>query len=225
MPRGNNDVEAAELLARNSSVKDFQSPGHVHWRSNSNSDSEDNMKERRADSAYVSAYATPRKQANADPPRLLCVFSAKSEASLRAYLKLFPKFITTLLRSEGSLHDLAYTLGQRRSHFAYRLAATTDNLATLSDKIASLDTSQVGRTGDPVIAFVFTGQGAQHAYMVAKLRCWKIFNDTLLRAERRLFELGATWSLIEEFERPEPESHVSLFLNTYTPPSSGRNSY
>ena len=56
------------------------------------------------------------------------------------------------------IKDLSYTLGQRRTHFQYRAAATASSAAELKEK---LSLAKVSKTRDRVIAFVFTGQGAQ----------------------------------------------------------------
>ncbi|PHH61189.1 hypothetical protein CDD81_712 [Ophiocordyceps australis] len=105
------------------------------------------------------------------------VFSAKSERSLRANLVAF----ATHLKDHESSYDirsLAYTLLQRRSHFAYRVAFASHSLEGLRTQIlADLKEGdgrrfirpRMGSRGAPKILGIFNGQGAQYSRMGASL--------------------------------------------------------
>lgn len=84
--------------------------------------------------------------------------SAKSESSLSSYLSSFTEYLDTAPDSRDFLNDLSFTLGQRRTHYPYRVAATADSAAVLK---AKLSTAKASRVRDRVVVFVFTGQGVQ----------------------------------------------------------------
>lgn len=88
----------------------------------------------------------------------LYVLSAKSESSLTAYLGAFTEFLEAASGSSAFMKDLSFTLGQRRTHHPYRVAASADSVASLK---AQLVTTKPRKIRDRTIAFVFTGQGAQ----------------------------------------------------------------
>ena len=91
--------------------------------------------------------------------RRIYAFSAKSDISLSAYLSSFSHWLDEKSDTPEFLGDLAFTLGPRRSHFAYRFAAVADSVSSLQDHIRSFSKST--RSRPPVVAFIFTGQGAQ----------------------------------------------------------------
>lgn len=86
-------------------------------------------------------------------------FSAKSDISLSTYLSSFSHWLDETSDTPEFLDDLAFTLGPRRSHFPYRFAAVADSVSSLQDQIRSFSKST--RSRPPVVAFIFTGQGAQ----------------------------------------------------------------
>lgn len=86
-------------------------------------------------------------------------FSAKSDISLSTYLSSFSHWLDETSETPEFLRDLAFTLGPRRSHFPYRFAAVADSVSSLQDQIRSFSKST--RSRPPVVAFIFTGQGAQ----------------------------------------------------------------
>ncbi|KAK7702827.1 Type I Iterative PKS [Diaporthe eres] len=134
-------------------------------------------------------------------------FSAKSDISLSTYLSSFSQWLDEASDTPEFLDDLAYTLGPRRSHFAYRFAAVADSVSSLQDQIRSFSKST--RSRPPVVAFVFTGQGAQYAGMATELQCYKPFRDTIDEVEDHLRKLGATWSLKDELSQTGPDSRIN----------------
>ena len=94
-----------------------------------------------------------------ESPHIL-VFSANDESSLKAYCKS----ITTHLinpRVSISLHDLAYTLSERRTRHFYRSYIITSSTKIDHDEFIF----GKPRSNPPKIGFVFTGQGAQWSQM------------------------------------------------------------
>ena len=88
----------------------------------------------------------------------LFVFSAKTEKSLTSYLSSFQEYLEDVPESSDLVRELSYTLGQRRTHHAYRFSAVASTIASLESQLSA---NKPSRVKDHVIAFVFTGQGAQ----------------------------------------------------------------
>ncbi|KAJ4245071.1 hypothetical protein NW762_014282 [Fusarium torreyae] len=144
-----------------------------------------------------------------DATKRLYVFSAKSENSLAHYLSSFDQHLHSAESQNHSskfLKDLAYTLGQRRSHHPWRVAAVADSIQDLKTHLSAAKPKKIR---DRAVAFVFTGQGAQHAQMATGLDRFKVFSAAIDEAESQLKQLGASWSLKEELARPAPETRVN----------------
>ena len=139
-------------------------------------------------------------EAVAPQPRThhLLTISAKSEQALQAYAQRYLDFLTT--HPALDLADLAYTSQVGRSHFAHRLSVPATSVTQLQTLLSqyllspadvNLPTSQVpNHTKSPMIAFLFTGQGAQAVNMGRSLyETEPLFRatldecDALLRAE------------------------------------------
>ncbi|KAK7958473.1 polyketide synthase [Apiospora saccharicola] len=134
------------------------------------------------------------------------VFSAKSERSLLAYLSSFEEYLTEASRTDDFMENLSYTLGERRTQFPYRVSVVADSTTVLLEKISI---SKASRAKERVIAFVFTGQGAQYPRMAAELQRYKVFSRAIAVAEAHFREFGATWSLKEELQKPDSTSYIN----------------
>ncbi|PNY26666.1 Polyketide synthase [Tolypocladium capitatum] len=144
-----------------------------------------------------------------DSPRLFA-FSAKSEKSLSLYMSSFTSYVKNIssAATDTFMSDLSFTLGQRRTHFSHRLALAADCVEDLIQQLSSLSPSSISKAGvenEPLTAFIFTGQGAQHAKMAAELHQYEPFSAAFLDAEDCLQQFGATWSLTEELRKSEAE--------------------
>ncbi|KAL9030209.1 MAG: hypothetical protein Q9196_001643 [Gyalolechia fulgens] len=141
--------------------------------------------------------------------KLLYVFSAQSLNSLEAYLPSFTEYLGGSPRTIEFDKNLAFTLGQRKTHFAHRIAVVAESTASLKEQLQSmLKITKSARTKDPVVAFTFTGQGAQYFQMSAGLRQHGEFAKSIFKAEQLFLDLGARWSLTEELDKGEHESRV-----------------
>ncbi|RMZ74762.1 hypothetical protein DV737_g5762, partial [Chaetothyriales sp. CBS 132003] len=118
--------------------------------------------------------APPRaKRVQADPrPTHVVALSAKSKTSLEGNLR---KLLTYLdAHPDVSLADLSYTTTARRYHHLYRVAIAAADVQSLKRHLASQLTSiesskPVSKSGQPPIAFCFTGQGASYKSMNLEL--------------------------------------------------------
>ncbi|KAG4437379.1 hypothetical protein IFR05_007143 [Cadophora sp. M221] len=94
-------------------------------------------------------------------------------------------------KQEYDMDDLAYTLGERRTIFDWRLPKPRRAVRT------------------PTCAYVFTGQGAQYANMGRELLQNSVFRQSLEKAGDYLASLGCSWSVVEELDRSEETSRVN----------------
>ncbi len=115
-------------------------------------------------------------QSHARPKRHLLMLSAKTDPALRAQARQYQSFLQN--QQDTDLANVCASAANRRTHFAHRLAISADNL---DQARRQLDTFAQGRneTVDlsnhvsscrkPQVAWLFTGQGAQHHGMAHDL--------------------------------------------------------
>ncbi|KAI0968650.1 putative polyketide synthase [Xylaria arbuscula] len=135
----------------------------------------------------------------------LFVFSAKVERSLTNYLPSFGEYLDEAPESEDFIKSLSYTLGQRRTHYGYRVSVVADSVTSLQEQ---LSTAKPTKVKEHVITMAFTGQGAQYAQMGSRLRDYSAFATAIDEAEAHLRTMGAAWSLTEELAKSAPDSRV-----------------
>lgn len=110
---------------------------------------------------------------------------------LCTYLDLNPPVFTDSL-----MDNIAYTLGQKRSFFPWRMAVSVSSHTDLINYISN-DPEPVRSSREPTIGFVFTGQGAQYHGMGKELLAtYPIFHQTMKSVDACLKSLGATFSII-----------------------------
>lgn len=133
------------------------------------------------------------------PPKLL-VFSASSEYSLEkltaSYADHFKDGIEQKKYSQAFLDDLAYTLGSRRTHLAWRsfsIAPSSADLLAIEQN--SSEPRQKSETS-PRLGFVFTGQGAQWYGMGQELMAYPVFQKSIYESDTYLRSIGCTWSVL-----------------------------
>ncbi|KAK8028300.1 polyketide synthase [Apiospora marii] len=134
------------------------------------------------------------------------VFSAKSERSLIEYLSSFEEYLNGAPRTDDFMVNLSYTLGERRTHFPHRVSVVADSIPILLERLSN---AKPARAKERVVAFAFTGQGAQYPQMAAKLQHYKGFTRAMAVAEAHFREFGAAWSLTEELQKPDSTSCVN----------------
>lgn len=139
----------------------------------------------------------------------LFVFSAKTSVSLRLYLSSIIDYLEKEPVSKNLARNLSYTLGQRRTHFAHRVAVLAHSSGALRESLLSLpENINHDRILEPVVAFIFTGQGAQVHQMALELHQYETFAAAIRDADCILRKLGASWSLMEELNKAEDESRI-----------------
>jgi acyl transferase domain-containing protein/surfactin synthase thioesterase subunit/acyl carrier protein len=125
---------------------------------------------------------------NRAPDHLPCLItlSAKSAPALVARCEQMLGWLNE--NPDAPIGDICYTTNVSRSQFGFRFAAPARSAAGLKKHLtewlrtARKQPSQLRRTGPPPIAFLFSGQGSQHAGMGAGLyRTHSIFRKAMDR--------------------------------------------
>ncbi|KAG9512424.1 putative polyketide synthase, partial [Aureobasidium melanogenum] len=129
----------------------------------------------------------------------------KKITDLGVFLEQRPEVFEKLLAG-----NVAYTLGERRSHLPCRLAIAAASSDELGQSLATTKVPTFRARNEPTLGFVFTGQGAQWATMGAELaRDYPIFAAALNTADDTLKALGADFSLKEEMLKPADTSLIN----------------
>ncbi|KAK4892946.1 hypothetical protein LTR27_008674 [Elasticomyces elasticus] len=127
-------------------------------------------------------------------PRLLVVSAADAAATDRAVSALHHYLKESKPLDHTKLQSIAYTLAHRRSRLPWKkavvLSADTLSITNSPTAIRSMQ--------EPVVVFVFTGQGVQWAQMGMQFLYNESFRTSLERSSEHLRELGGTWDAIEE---------------------------
>ncbi len=147
----------------------------------------------------------------------LLPLSARSEPALKALAQSYRDFLIAPA-STASLYDICYAASARRSHHEYRLAATGNSAAQLTD---ALDAFIAGETRPGLssgrklsdrqrkLVFVFPGQGSQWFGMGRELlETEPVFRDAIERCDRAMRPHG-DWSILKELEAADA-SHSRL---------------
>ncbi|UKZ47848.1 Type I Iterative PKS [Trichoderma virens] len=144
-------------------------------------------------------------------PRLF-VLSAHDEGAakrvvekLGIYIEQHPEVFQKRL-----VRDMAYTLGERRTHLQWRIAITASSCDELANALNGVGATPVVASNEPKVAFVYTGQGAQWAGMGKELmESHPVFANTIKACSDYLQEIGAEFSLLAELAKGEKETLVN----------------
>ena len=116
----------------------------------------------------------------------LVTLSAKSADALVARVEQLLNWLND--NPDAPIADLCFTTNVSRSQFGFRFAAPARSVAELKKRLTAWlrtvgeDASSVQRTSVAPIAFIFSGQGSQHAGMAAKLyRAHSVFRNAMDR--------------------------------------------
>ncbi|KAL7815980.1 polyketide synthase [Trichoderma aethiopicum] len=142
----------------------------------------------------------------------LFVLSAHDESAakraaeqLGVYIEQHPEVFQKRLA-----RDMAYTLGERRTHFQWRIAITASSCDELANALNGIGATPAVSSREPKVAFVYTGQGAQWATMGKELmESHPIFANTVRRCSDYLLEIGAEFSLVDELAKGKQDSLIN----------------
>ena len=111
--------------------------------------------------------------------------SAKSAEALVARVEQLLNWLND--NPSAPIGDLCYTTNVSRSQFAFRFAAPAPSVTELKRQLAAWlrrrpKSAELQRNSHAPIAFMFSGQGSQHAGMAAELyRTYSVFRDAMDR--------------------------------------------
>ncbi|KAF3065508.1 Lovastatin diketide synthase mokB [Trichoderma lentiforme] len=153
---------------------------------------------------------SPHDTQNVTPK--LFVLSAHDEGAakrvvekLGIYIEQHPEVFEKRL-----VRDIAYTLGERRTHLQWRIAITASSCSELANALNCVGATPMVASKEPKVAFVYTGQGAQWAGMGKELmESHPIFANTISTCSNYLQEIGAEFSLLDELAKGQEESLVN----------------
>ena len=118
----------------------------------------------------------------------LVTLSAKDAGALMARVEQLLNWLND--NPDASIGDLCYTTNVSRSQFAFRFAASARSVEELKKHLAAWlrtagdDASALQRTRGGPVAFMFSGQGSQHAGMAAELyRTHSVFRNAMDRCQ------------------------------------------
>lgn len=93
----------------------------------------------------------------------LLVLSAKSEAALDQASQNLSTFLQN--NADVNIADVAFTLAQGRRGFAYRKSVVCSKASVGAEILKTSNPQTAKRSQSPSVAFMFSGQGAQHVKM------------------------------------------------------------
>ena len=146
------------------------------------------------------------------PGHYVFLFSANDRDSLRQQISLTVQYA---IERHSTLYphlltSLAYTLGQRRSRHAWRIAVPASTQDELIQSLKDVALAPIKAMEQQTIGFLFTGQGAQWPTMGMSLYdTYTTYAQSLNKASTLLSKLGASWSLVEELRKDQKCSTIS----------------
>ncbi|KAI1091033.1 hypothetical protein F5B19DRAFT_484177 [Rostrohypoxylon terebratum] len=147
-----------------------------------------------------------------DLPVLLFVLTASDKGGIERYgtaLKSHLEQLPSATRQAGIryLHDLAFTLANKRSMLPWKSFVLGQSLEHLQENLSTLISVPLRASESPLLRFVFTGQGVQWHSMGKELLGFQVYKDSLQRADSYFRSLGSTWSLLDEmYGHPAPSA-------------------
>ncbi|KAJ5929597.1 polyketide synthase [Penicillium verhagenii] len=147
-------------------------------------------------------------------PRLF-VLSAPAESALERMMDRGREFLQAeaVEKSQIPLHQLAFTLSDRRSKFSWKAATVACSADELAGNWSTGNKQQQQLIHTPQrarLGFVFTGQGAQYARMGIELGKYSVFRESVQAADHYLSaQLHSEWSIVAEWEANGTASQVN----------------
>jgi acyl transferase domain-containing protein len=139
-----------------------------------------------------------------DPAHKLIFISANDKEALQRRIKDFGIYFEQRpeVFEKHLFRNFAYTLGSKLSHLPCRVALPSNSLDDLGIRLAQLKVNSSRVLGEPKIAYVFSGQGAQWAQMgLSLIDEYPVFKTAIQQADDHLKSLNAPFSLVDELRK------------------------
>ncbi|KAF2088078.1 polyketide synthase [Saccharata proteae CBS 121410] len=158
----------------------------------------------------TSSTAPAAKESGIIQPKLFVLSANDEEAAkkimngLTIFLEQHPEVF-----QKSQMQNLAYTLGQRRSHLLWRVAVVASSSSELGFTLNDTQVKPSRASKAPRIGFVFTGQGAQwHAMGRELMDSHPVFASTIQAADNCLRALGSDFSIVKELSLEKEASQI-----------------
>ncbi|KAK4224175.1 putative polyketide synthase [Podospora fimiseda] len=149
-----------------------------------------------------------------DPIPRLFLLSSKDQAGIPRLAESYSKALDKPDIDKKDIHylgNLTYTLSSRRTHHDFRSFTIASTLTELVEKLGKgLPKLKRSARQDNNLIWVFTGQGAQWPAMGKELSGSAIFEDSVLKSQSYLEDLGCRWNAVEEMTKTGAESKMQL---------------
>ncbi|KAL3442886.1 hypothetical protein BJX65DRAFT_312346 [Aspergillus insuetus] len=145
-----------------------------------------------------------------EPPKKLFVLSGKDQTGAKRVSEAFNEWLQQDPEDNNDpalLDNLAFTLGQHRTHLTHRTFAIANSISQLTEKLSKglVASTRSQRHGSNLV-MVFTGQGAQWPAMGRELLANSRFRSSIENSQSYLEELGCKWNAIDELSKtPNPD--------------------
>ncbi|MGH9822643.1 MAG: beta-ketoacyl synthase N-terminal-like domain-containing protein, partial [Blastocatellia bacterium] len=137
----------------------------------------------------------------------ILVLSARSTKALETLAESYTEFLRT---QAGSLRDVCYSAGVRRTHFEHRLSVSGYESQDLVEQCkaylggqarSGMASGSVSHGRNYKVVYVFPGQGSQWVGMAQQLfEAEAVFRETIEECDRAMKQF-VHWSLVEELFR------------------------
>ena len=130
--------------------------------------------------------------------RLFVLSALDNAAGKRQIANLSTYLQERVEKSDAEFMDnLAFTLNERRTKYTWKAAVSASSAAELLERLGSGSVLSKGLKKQPVIGFVFTGQGAQWCGMGKELlAAYPVFRSTIERIGAYLTSIGAPFDVM-----------------------------
>lgn len=158
----------------------------------------------------VNGHQNGTDKAHYQLPRLFTL-SSSEQAAVTRISHSYADYLSSVSTSDLHLVDLAHTLSLRRSTFQWRTNFVANSIGDLQKLMTSPPkATRASSRKENSILFAFTGQGAQHFAMGRELLIQFVFAASVAAADKFIeAELGAEWSVLEEFQKSEGKSRIN----------------
>ncbi|KAJ5893876.1 hypothetical protein N7495_005567 [Penicillium taxi] len=145
-----------------------------------------------------------------NPTRYVYVLSGHNKKAAKAQSKLLAEYLEKHPDAFDAnlMSNLAYTLGQRRTIFPWKLAVSALSCKELIGHL-STDLKPLNVSERLSVSLIFTGQGAQWIGMgMGLIKSRSKFSETLQAVDKALKDLGSDFLITDELEKDEASSSL-----------------